>query len=73
MLFSVGAGSGAGAGADVVVAVVVVVVLVSGAFCASLAQAAVSAPIAMMAERPEMAAIRRIRRCEAMAQSYLCH
>ena len=71
MLFSVGAGGAAGA--DVLVGVVVVVgVVVSGAF-SSLAQAAVIAPIAMIAETPEMAASRRPTRRESMLQSYLCH
>jgi hypothetical protein len=64
MLFSLGAG------ADVVV--VVVVVVVSGAF-ASLPQAAVIAPIAMMAETPEMAASRRLKRRGSMVCPYLCH
>jgi hypothetical protein len=57
MLFSLGAG------ADVVV--VVVVVVVSGAFC-SLPQAAVIAPIAMIAETPAMAASRRLKSRESM-------
>jgi hypothetical protein len=65
MLFSVGAAVVAGV-------VVVVVVVVSGAFFSSLVQAAVSAPIAMKAVTPETAAIRRPKRRESMAQSYLC-
>jgi hypothetical protein len=65
MLFSVGAG--AGAGADVVVAVVVVVVVVvSGAFCSSLAQDAVNAPIATIATPPATAARRRVKRDDSM-------
>src|SRR6476646_12039005 len=73
MLFSVGAdGAPAPDVAGVVVVVVlVVVVVVSGAF-SSLAQAAVIAPIAMIAERPEMAASRRSTRRESMVQSHLC-
>src|SRR6478609_328615 len=69
MLFSVG---GAPAPDVAVVVVVVVGVVVSGAF-SSLAQAAVIAPIAMIAERPEMAASRRSTRRESMVQSHLCH
>jgi len=70
MLFSDGDG---GAPAPVVagVVVVVVVVVVSGAF-SSLAQAAVIAPIAMIADRPEMATRRRPKRRESMVRSYLC-
>jgi len=64
MLFSLGAG------ADVVV--VVVVVVVSGA-SVSFPQAAVIAPIAMMAETPEMAASRRLNRRGSMVCPYLCH
>jgi Na+/melibiose symporter-like transporter len=72
MLFSDGAG---GAPPPVVagvvaVVVVVVVVVVSGAF-SPLAQAAVIAPIAMIAEAPEIAASRRPKRRESMVQSYL--
>jgi hypothetical protein len=69
MLFSVGAAAPDVEGVVVVVAVVVVVV--SGAFC-SLAQAAVIAPIAMIAETPATAASRRHKRRESMVQSYLC-
>ena len=73
MLFSVGAdGAPAPDVAGVVLVVVVVVVVVSGAFCA-LPQAAVIAPIAMIAETPEMAVTRRPKRRESMVQSYLCH
>jgi hypothetical protein len=73
MLFSVGAGGAPAPDvAGVVVVVVVVGVVVSGAF-SSLAQAAVIAPIAMIAETPEMAASRRPTRRESMLQSYLCH
>jgi hypothetical protein len=67
MLFSLGAGGApppVGAGV-VAVVVVVVVVVVSGAF-SSLAQAAVIAPIAMIAEAPEIAASRRPKRRESM-------
>ena len=73
MLFSVGAGGAAGGDVVVGVVVVVVVVEVSGAFCSSLAQAAVIALIAMIAETPEMATRRRPTRLESMLQSYLCH
>jgi hypothetical protein len=68
MLFSVGAG---GAPAPVVagVVVVVVVVVVSGAF-SSLAHAAVIAPIAMSADRPDSAVSRRPKRRESMVASY---
>ena len=73
MLFSVGAGGAPAPDvAGVVVMVVVVGVVVSGAF-SCLAHAAVSAPIAMIAQTPEMAARRRPTRCESMLQSYLCH
>jgi hypothetical protein len=69
MLFSVGAGGGA---ADVVVGVVVVVVVeVSGAFCSSLAQDAVNAPIATIATPPATAARRRAKRDDSMAVSNL--
>jgi hypothetical protein len=70
MLFSVGAG-GAPAPDDAVVAVVVVGVVVSGAF-SSLAHAAVIAPIAMIAERPERTVSRRPKRRESMGKSNLC-
>ena len=65
MLFSLGAGAGV-AGEDVVVGVVVVVVEVSGAFCSSLAQDAVNAPIATIATPPATAASRRAKRDESM-------
>jgi hypothetical protein len=69
-LFSVGAdGAPAPDGAVVVVAVVVVVVVVSGAF-SSLAQAAVIAPMTMIADMPATAAMRRGKRCESIVQSY---
>ena len=65
MLFSLGAGADV-AGEDVVVGVVVVVVEVSGAFCSSLAQDAVNAPIATIATPPATAASRRAKRDESM-------
>jgi hypothetical protein len=69
-LFSVGAdGAPAPDGAVVVVAVVVVVVVVSGAF-SSLAQEAVNAPMAMTADTPATAAMRRGKTCESIVQSY---
>jgi hypothetical protein len=54
-----------------VVVVVVVVVVVSGAF-SSLAHAAVIAPIAMIADRPDSAVSRRPKRRESMVKSNLC-
>jgi hypothetical protein len=70
MLFSDGADGAPAPDGAVVVVVVVVGVVVSGAF-SSLAQPAVMAPIAMIAERPEIAARRRPERCESMVRSYL--
>jgi len=70
MLFSPGAGDAGGAGEGVVV-VVVVVVVVSGAFCSSLAQDAVSAPIATIAMPPATAARRRAKRDDSMFSSCL--
>src|ERR1700687_4805746 len=73
MLFSVGAdGAPAPDVAGVVAVVGVVVVVVSGGF-SPLPQAAVIAPIAVVAETPEMAATRRPKRREFTVQSYLCH
>ena len=73
MLFSPGVGAAGGAGGGVVggVVVVVVVVVVSGAFCSSLAQDAVSAPIATIATPPATAARRRVKRDDSMLSSYL--
>src|SRR5215213_8592859 len=70
MLFSLGAGGAPPPVVAGVVAVVVVGVVVSGAF-SSFAQAAVIAPIAMIAEAPEIATSRRPKRRESMVQSSL--
>jgi hypothetical protein len=68
MVFSVGATVGDGEG---VVVVVVVVVVVSGASDSSVPQAAVSAPMEIMAARPAVAPRRRAKRADFMMQSYL--
>src|SRR3954468_18393091 len=73
MLFSVGAG---GAPAPVVAGVVAGGGgggVVSGAFFSSLAQPAVIAPIAMTADRPEIAASLGPEIRVSMVQSYLRH
>ena len=69
MLFSVGAGGAPPPVVAGVVAVVVVGVVVSGAF-SSFAHAAVIAPIAMIADRPEIAVSRRPKIRESTVRSY---
>jgi hypothetical protein len=70
MLFSVGdSGAVLLAGADVVV--VVVVSVVDGASFSAPPHAAVSAPMATIADPPTTAATRRLKRREFMCKSYL--
>jgi hypothetical protein len=66
MVFSVGDTGGGGA-----VVVVVVVVVVEGSWVLWLPQAAVNAPIAIIAATPAAAGRRRVKRPDLMMQSYL--